>query len=363
MSYNWGTLELIDTLRQIDSANVFEYGEDRLYEHVRDLLAAHNVMTGQMFNLFVESSTDHIRRFGATSVEGEMVEVDEYGHADVQKTAVAGYDIGFPLRSYQYSIGWTRKYFEVKTVADIAKELVAAQEADVKNLKRQILRALTRATNYSFVDFLDTGQTLPCKALINADGTAIPVNQYGDTFDGSTHTHLLARAGASLAASDITAAIDTVVEHGVGGGQVLMLINRAQEAAVSAMAPFTPLQAPLIDPGPGSTDDVPRFARANPYQIDDRPIGIWDGYVVVHTKPWVPSNYLIFVLVGAGDRPLVMRRRAVQGYGEFRLVAEHEHYPLRARHFEREFGVSVWGRLSASILYAGGTTYVAPTIA
>lgn len=361
---NYGTLSLLDTLMVRDNANVFDYGEDLLYQSLNDLLDVHNTMTQQMITLFVEYTTDNIRRFGAGSVSGEMVEIDEWGLSDVQKTAVTGYDIGFPLRNYQYSLGWTRKYFELKAVSDIAKEFVAAQEADVRNIKRQLLKALFNPTNYSFIDRLANSQTLPVKRLINADSTAIPINEFGTTFNGATHTHYLARAGGAVAASDITAAIDTVVEHGVGGGQVLLLINKAQEAAVAAMTPFTPLQAPMVDLGPGSTVElVARMSRENPYRIDDRPIGVWDGYVVVHTKPWIPANYIVVIVVGSQKgKVLTFRTRPVNGYGLFQMRAEHEHYPLRAQHMEREFGVGVWQRFGASILYTGNTTYTAPTI-
>lgn len=360
---NYGTLSLLDTLATIDKDNAFTYGEDRLYAHIADLLKAHNAMTQDMLGLFAAPTVDKIRRYGAQTVGGVMVEADEWGAADVQKTSVAGYNVGFPLRSYQYALGWTKKYFEVKTVADIAKEFIAAKDADIKNIKAQMLRALTRATNYTFTDRLDDSVDLPVKALMNADSTSIPPDEYGNTFNGATHTHLLARV-STFAASDVTAAIDTVVEHGVGGGQVLLLINRAQEAAVSAFTPFTPLQAPMIAPGPGSTADVPLFANDNPYRIDDKPIGIWDGYVVVHVKPWVPANYLFVVLVNSNQpKVLAIRNRPIAGYGQFRIVGEHDHFPLRAQWFEREFGIGVWGRLQAAVLYIGGTSYVAPTVA
>lgn len=361
---NYGTLHLLDTLAYLDKDNVMEYGEDRLYAHLSDLLAVHNTMTQQMISLFVEYTTDRVRRFGAGAVSGEMLEVDEWGLTDVQKTSVAGYDIGFPLRNYMYSLGWTRKYFELKAVSDIAKEFIAAQEADIRNIKRELLKALFNPTNYTFVDRLVDSISLPVKRLINADSTAIPINEFGTTFNGASHTHYLARAGGSVAASDITAAIDTVVEHGISGGQVLVLINKAQEAAVAAMTPFTGLQAPMVDLGPGSTVElVARMSRDNPYRLDDRPIGVWDGYVVVHTKPWVPANYIVVMLVGSpAGKVLTFRTRPVNGYGLFRMTAEHEHYPLRAQHLEREFGIGVWQRFGAAVLYTGNTTYAAPTI-
>jgi hypothetical protein len=103
MAKTYGTLQLLDTLRQVDKDNVFTYGEDRLFNEINDVLVAHNEMTDELSGIFVETSTDYMRRFGGQSVSGEMVEVDEYGFADVQKASVAGYNIGFPLRGYQYA--------------------------------------------------------------------------------------------------------------------------------------------------------------------------------------------------------------------------------------------------------------------
>jgi len=364
MPRNYGTLQILDELSTIDAGNVFNYGEDRLYAHLNDLLTVHNAMTQDIFGLLVGNTTDNIRRFGAQTVSGDMVEVDEFGAADVQKSRVTGYDIGFPLRDYQYAIGWTRKYFETKSPADIAKEFVAAKTADIVNLKRQALRALYRATNYNFIDRLVNSQTLPVKALQNADGSQIPLDPFGQSFNGATHTHLVGYAAASVVAADIVALIRNVIEHGVNGGVVRLYINRAQEATIRGFTSnFDPLQAPLLRPGGGSTADVVLAPNDQPYMIDDRLIGIWDGFVEVWVKPWVPANYYTAVLVGGtNDNVVEMRRRNIAGYGSYRMVAEHEHFPLRAQHFEREFGMGVWNRLGAAILYGGGTTYVAPTI-
>lgn len=361
----YGTLQLLDQLATIDKDNVFTYGEDLLYNHIRDLLVAHNTMTQDIFGLLVSPTTEKVARYGADAVGGSMVEVDEWGSADVQKTSVTGYDIGWPLKDYQYAIGWTRKYFETKMVSDIAKEYINAQTADIKNLKLQALTALMRATNYTFVDRLTNSQSLPVKALMNADSSAIPIDQFGNTFNGATHTHLVGRIGGSMAAADITALIDNIVEHGVNGGRVIVYINQAQEAAIRTFTSnFDPYQAPMLNAGPGSTaDQIVGNPREDMYAIDDKPIGIWNGFVVIHVKPWVPANYVLALLVGgSGGAILRLRTRDIAGYGSFRMVAEHEHFPLRAQTFEREFGVGVWNRLGAAILYIGDTTYAAPTL-
>lgn len=364
MVAKYGSHNLLDTLATIDNATVLEYGEDDLYEHISDLLDIHNELVRDMVGFFVEPTNMRIARYGVDATTMEMIEVDEYGTADTQKTAATGYDIGLPLRAYQIALGWTRRYFQMKTPADIAKDFVAARDADVNNIRRQLLRALFRATNYTFVDRFTDSVSLPVKALLNADGQPIPMDMYGTTFDGSTHTHLVGRAGGSLAASDISALIENVTEHmGNSGGEVRLFINANQEAAIRAFtANFDGFQAPLISPGPGSTADVVAGGRAdNPYQINDKPIGIWDGFVWVWIKPWMPNNYITALRIGGGDGE-VLRMRTRPGFGDLELLFDDEVYPMRAQLSQREFGFGVWNRMAAAHLYAGDTTFVAPTI-
>lgn len=365
MAAKYGSLGLLDTLATIDNATVLDYGEDRLYEHIRDYVEVHNRLVADMGADFVEPTTQRVNRLGADAVTMEMIEVDEYGTADTQKVAVTGYDIGWPLRAYQVAVGWTRRYFETKTPADIAKDMVGVVDADINNYRRQILRALYRATNYNFIDRLTDSVTLPVKALINADGSPIPMDSFGNTFDGSTHTHLVGRAGGSVAASDITALVDNLVEHELGG-VVRLYINRAQEATVRGFtANFDTFQAPMITPGPGSTADVVQGGRVEDlYAIDDRPIGIWDGFVEVWTKPWIPASYITAAVVGGrGGNVIRRRQRGMQNFGNLQLLFQDENHPMRGQWWEREFGMGVWNRFAAAHLYIGGTSYVQPTIA
>lgn len=363
MTASYGSHNLLDTLATIDNANVFDYGEDDLYDHISDLVAIHNELVDDMTGFFVERTTQRIARLGADTATMEMIEVDEYGTADTQKVAVTGYDIGWPLRDYQVAVGWTRRYFQQKTPADIAKDFIASRDADLNNIRRNLLRALYRATNYSFIDRFVDSVTLPVKALINADGSAIPIDEFGATFNGGTHTHLVGYASGAVAAADITALINNVVEHGVNGGEMRLLINKAQAATVMGFSSnFDGFQAPLLDPGPGSTADVVEGGKkTSPYQIDDKPIGVWDGYVPVWIKPWVPANYYSAVLVGGGGGE-VLRWRTRPGFGDFGLLFEDENYPMRGQWFSREFGIGVWNRFAAAHLYGGGTSYVQPTI-
>jgi hypothetical protein len=237
--------------------------------------------------------------------------------------------------------------------------MVAAERADTAQVRASLSRALfTPTNNLTYKDRLVDGVTLPLRALLNADGAAIPDDEFGNTFNGATHTHYLATA--SLIAANIESAVTTVVEHGVTGRMVIY-INRAQETAVSGFANFDPYMLPMVRPGGGSTADV-TDTDIEPFDLYNRAIGVWNGAIEVWVKPWVPASYIVVADIDPGRRILARRRREGNAaLDALQIVADDEKYPLRAQTMEREFGVSVWAREKAAVLYTGGGSYVTPT--
>jgi len=349
----YGTLSSFDTLAT-SQQSVAEFGEDRAFEAIEAQRLAHNEIVMEQMAELVERTTDRQRRYGGGDAMS-MDEVDEFGTADAQKVT-AGVTVGFPLRLFQVTVQWTRKFMQNSTAAELAAQFTAAQDAHYKRITREIKRAIFTPTNSTFTDRLVDGVSLALKAFVNADGAAIPPGPNGETFNGATHTHYLARAGGSLAASDVVSAVETVVEHHAAGG-VRLYINRAQEAAIRAMtANFTAYVDARIVPGSGTTVARGALSQLNLY---DRAIGIFDS-AEVWVKPWIPANY-IFVWVAGAPKPLVFRERTPGG-GGLQIAADDEAHPLRARVLEAEFGVGVWNRTNGSALYGGDTTYAAPTI-
>lgn len=356
MSY--GTLQVLDTLASASNTTVARFGEDRAFEEIQAALAAHNQITNELMGDFVEKTTDRLRRYGSNDSMA-MDELDEYGRADAQKIT-AGATVGFPLRLYGISLQWTRKFFQNATPAELAAQTAAVMDADVKALQRELKRALFTATNATFVDRLVDGVSLDIKRLINADSQPIPLGPNGETFTAASHTHYLYTAGATLAAADVTALILAVAEH-YAIGQVVVAINAAQEATVRALTGFTAITPTFVTPATSSAAIVGAYDTRN---IGDRRIGYFGpNYAEVWVKPWVPAGYLCAWVTGA-DVPLVMRTRDAGG-GNLELVFDDEDHPLRARGYEREFGVSVWHRQAAAALFidsGSGGVYVSPTI-
>jgi hypothetical protein len=141
----------------------------------------------------------------------------------------------------------------------------------------------------------------------------------------------------------------------------VVYINAADKAAVSGLAGFVAHPyGYAVPPGGGTTTYTNQALDImNPY---DRSIGFYDA-AEIWVKPWVPSGYLLTVSLDGGPSPLVMRTR--DGFGSLQLIFEDESHPLRARSYEREFGVGVWQRTAAAVLYidtGNGDAYVAPTL-
>lgn len=356
----FGTLSALDTLAATQQT-VVEFGEDKAFAEIEAARAAYNRITNEMLGDLVERSTDRQRRYGSQDAMA-MEELDEFGRPQAQKIT-AGSTVGFPLRKFGVAIQWTRTFFLVARASELAAQTTAAMASDMAGIQREIKRALFYPTNVTFVDTLVDGVSLAVKRLVNADSASIPLGPNGEAFVAATHTHYNFTAGVALAAADMNALIEDVVEHQATGTAVVY-INRAQETAVRGLAGFTALLPARLVPAQSAVTAT--GALDDTQDLNDRLIGFYNAagvYAEIVVKPWIPAGYL-FAWIRGGATPLVMRTRP--GGGDLVLAFEDERYPLRARGWEREFGVSVWNRVAGAALFvdAGAAgAYVAPTIA
>jgi hypothetical protein len=357
MSY--GTLSVQDLLAT--QKTIAEIGVDQVYLAIQMALDAHNSLLREKVNFLCESTTDRQRRYGGPD-QMTMDEIDEFGTPDAQKIA-AGQTVGFPLRLYGIAVQWTRKYFENAGANEFAAEFVATQDADVKNMDKQIRRAIFNPTNTTFVDRLVDNVTIYPKAFANADGAPLPVGPNGEVFNGATHTHYIGTTSGVLgswSAADVQALIETVVEHYAMGSPKL-LINRAQEAAVRGMSGFIPYQPVQVVPAITSAYVAPSSQALDTQQLYNRAIGIIGNQAAeVWVKPYINAGW-VFAFLDGGPKPLCVRERRLGTMGLV-IAAEDEEYPLRARSLENEYGVAVWNRVNGAVQYLSGTSYTAPVV-
>jgi hypothetical protein len=358
----FGTLTRFDTLASARNTTVAQFGEDLAWQAIAEALDAHNAQLAESMNMFVEDSTDRLRSYGGPDTM-TMEELDELGTPDAQKIT-AGATVAFPLRFYGIALQWSRLYFLNHMASELAAQVTASQDADIRAIHRELKKALFTKDNYTFLDRRVDGVSLAVKALINADSTPMPLAPDGTSFDGTTHSHYagatVAWSGAPTAANiatDLNNLATNVLEHFLGG-QILIMLNKANEAVARTATGFTQYVDPRIIQAPGGTT---QFARGNldVANVNNRAIGII-GPAELWVKPWIPANYVLAMHVGGGGAALVRRTRT--GTGNLELLFDNETYPLRARALGREFGFGVYNRVAAACLYVNATSYTNPTI-
>lgn len=350
----FGTLNVLEDLADVNSAITGR--ETEIAARFAQALQIHNQLFEEMaMDLAAVVNSPQLPFVGGDTAI--IQELDEWGRADASKASVSG-NLGFPLRIYGSSVQWTKTYMERATVGEFAAQLDAHAAADLVNFRNLIKTALfNNANTTGYVDRLDSKLTYTLTALLNADGMAIPTSPSGATFDGSTHTHYLANATYTEAAT--LATINTVVEHGVDG-KIVLFIAKADEATVRAFNDFAPYLDARITVSGANQIGSEALDVNNP---DNRAIGVFGG-AEVWVKPWVPANYQAVADVGAARKPLGIRVRAgnslTSGTGSFRMIDEHGHHPLTAQNLGREIGVAAYGREKAAVARLNNAAYAPP---
>lgn len=348
-----GTYTLADLLA-VRFQSVNQFGIDTLVEVLQQDLATHNAIIQEMMTEFAMMTTDTQGVYG-TGSSGEMVEVDEFGRSETQKPA-PGSTVAWPLRLFQYGAGWTRKYMEVATPADLAQRQLDAEKAHLKVIRRDIKRAIFGPTNYTYNDYLINNVALAIKRFVNADSAGIPDAPDGSTFTASTHTHY--DANATLTTTVVDNAITDLIEHG-HGGRVMIAINYANAAAFAALTGFVPALPNYVQvPAYNITTPATRTDLGNQY---NRLVGYY-GAAEVWVKPWAIAGYFFVWDAAAAGKPVAFRQRNSTTLQGLQLAAKLEAYPLYAEYFEAEFGVGVFTRTNGVVVDFTHGSYTAPTI-
>lgn len=354
MAQATGTLVLRDLLTE-RFQSVAQFGLSTVIEVIQRDQETYNRMLTGMFDLLTQTTNDRLRISGGSTAT-DMVDVDELGTAPSQKVG-AGATVGFPLRAKQYNLAWTYRWYDKKSPAEMAEQTLGAQQAHQRGLVRDMKRAVYGATNSTFRDRLVTPQLdLPVKAFQNADGFPVPTGPNGEIFNSATHQHYT--AAASLAAADITAAVNNVVEHGFGT-RIIIAINVADQVAFSALTPFIAMQPVTIIPTISANQMAQRNLDVG--RLNDRQVGLYNGVAEVWIKPWAIAGYAFVFDAGDYRKPLVLRTRSGAA-PTLEIMSEFQHYPLSAEYMETEYGFAPWNRLNGAVHQFTNGSYVSPTI-
>jgi hypothetical protein len=359
-----GTIQIPDTLRALDTANgtVAQFGIDKAYELIQKDADVHNALVNdELIPDLCETTEDREITYGAAD-DMTVEEIDEYGRPDTQKVGFAE-TLGLPLSSYGRSIGWTWDVMQVITPRELLMQYLAAQTADLKGIKVNILRRVFNPFDtLEYVDAKIDKRKLKLYAFYNADGMQVWPGPDGQDFDPDTHTHYT--ASTTLSASVIDALIGNVLEHGRAGKLELRIarVNESQIRALNGAGQFLPYDYSYVIP---PTNEARARGELDPDNIEDRAIGMW-GPAEVWVKPYQPSNYLWVLDKGvATQKPLKRRTRKGGAFANWGLRGKHrnEDFPLFADTLARDYGVGVGNRhMSAAHFVDGGGVYAQPTI-
>ena len=352
MTTNLGTYD-ISSLLAARSTTAKQIGVEAVTAALRADLAAHNAIVREIVEDLCEVSVDALRVWGGGNV-ADMFEVDEYGTAPGQKH-LPGYNVGFPLSLFQFTVNFTRKFLESAPVSEIAQAQIDAEIAHKRMIEKKIRLAIFNDGNYNFRDINVDNVSLPVKRLLNADGEEIPNGEAGQTFTAATHTHYLSTGTAALA--DFTGLLDHVVEHGHGNGMKLF-INKSNQSAYETLwsTSFHALQPSyIINANYAATAGIPN-TPLDVTKSDNRMIGYLEA-AEVWVKSWMPANYAFAFASKDPRKPLVLRQRKAETLQGLRLAAEFDQYPLLAKYYEAELGIGVWERSNGAVLYTGNDTW------
>lgn len=304
-------------------------------EVLRADLAAHNDIVNTMMQELCEVTSDARRIQGGSNV-ADMTEVDPLGRAPGQKN-VTGAEVCFPLKDFQYNTGWTERWLENATVADVAQRQLDAEKAHLRQIIRQIKKAcLEDDANYDFVDLNVDNITLHVKRFCNNDGVVPPAPPDGTVFAG-THQHY---SGATpLVVANLTTMISNVLEHGHTTDPRLA-INVAQEAAVRGFVGFS-AYVDVRYTLPADTSTPIQRTSIRGIAANNRAIGLLGG-AEVWVKPWMPANYQMAYDAGDSRKPLAFRQRSSGGAMQgLRMAGNFSAHPFGGESMEAEFGIGV----------------------
>ena len=331
-------------------------GDEGTRVKVNELLAADlanfNRELSEQMSFLAKQTTETSMSFGK-AFTNPFVPNDEFGKP-ISRNKMLPSTVAFPVNTFTAGLGWSEKYFKMATGEEIMESYDSTKTGYAINQMGLLRLALFNNTNFNSWDEYNK-VTLAVKRLYNSDSTPIP-DYNGVSFNPASHTHYIARV-STLANSDVDATITHVLHHGYTNG-VKVFINSANQADITALSKFEPLDSVRLVEGSGYT--VQKLDNSAP--ANNRFIGLWDNQYDVWVKDSItPSGYVLVAATGEVEKPLGFRQLPMPSLQGLMFSGQIPGVALIAEKAEAIEDFGVWNRGTAAVLYIGNTTWANPS--
>lgn len=344
----------INDLKAVTYASAAEFGIDTINKILSEDLVQYNAMLVEQMSYLAQAVTVQSKTYG-TSGTLDMTEVDEFSQA-VSKKASVGETVSFPIHVYQSVLGFTEKWMQLHTPAELVERYLQLRRGDSERMLLEVRKAIFNDTNFTQTDPFN-GVSLAVKRLLNADSTKIP--QFGgESFTAASHSHYNVCSGSILDVAGVTEVLADVSEHGKTKGLALF-VNQADVANLSGLSLYTALSSDLMVYG-NSDSTVTKLNRSD---TSNRMIGLWDNQYEIWQKPaqMIPSGYVLAAATAEVEKVLGFRQLESPALQGLRIDAMYSNFPLIAQNAENIYGFGVWDRMAAAVVISG-SQWANPTL-
>lgn len=314
-------------------------------------VAQHNADINAALAIFATPTTLYTERYAQVD-NVSLQPLDDSGRALPIKPS-GFYSVAYPIRAG--GSAWGADYVTQKkmTVGDVERATAQMLTGDANFVRAQMLAALFAFQTTAFTDPLFGALTVQPLAL-TADGVTYPV--IGGTT--ATDQHFYAQANAIGAGADnpYPTIYTELTEHPQNQGEVVAFIATSLVATTRALATFTPVADPNLQPGSGSDVLVGSLGVSHPGKL----IGYEDSGVWIVEWPMLPAGYMVCTMT-EGDRALGMRQDPETELQGFIRVAERDDHPFYESQWLRRIGFGARNRIGAVAVRIGNGTYDEPT--
>ena len=361
MSGIYGALGLNSTDSQL--TYVQSIGQRAIYDAVTETLAQHQSDLMAAMGFFVEGPTeDHKRRYMLPG-GGRLQRIAENGKPVAVK-ATGSWDVAFPLEEFAASWASSRVAFAYMTMADLNRHVDTIQQQNVNAMRFEMLKAILNNGDDTFIDPVRGSLTIKALGTGSTDGVLYPPILGSETEQVLDRYAESGYAAASISDTNdpfptIVNALEASFGAPTGGSRIVVFINSAQTAKVTALTAFTGVTNIFVSPG-ATVNTVLNL----PPGLPGRVLGVHEdsGAVIVEWR-WMPANYMLGIHL---DAPAPLMMRVDPGYTGLprglTLVAQSDEFPFSESIYSHRFGFGVGNRLNGYVLELGtGGTYTIPT--